>query len=202
MALARYVRGLGWGMWLGDLLVDRLGGHEKLTEAPVRRVVERSSGVWLQLTDDPLAPVPDEVMERVGALLKPITPSLADVIAIDRTPAQARRIDAARDVDRALPFGFAVDGVFTHPDGTMIRGVVTHGDIPTIGTLIQVYKGQRRVAVAPLIRATALEEEPLVMLTLAGLDARRVPPRARLCTDPRVLRLKSPMGLAGEDPNI
>jgi hypothetical protein len=195
-ALARYVRGIGWALWLGEGLVERLGGRPHVVKlAPARRVVERPNGLWLEFTDGPLSPIPTEVLASIEDFVAPVLPTPADVITVDRTEADQQRIRAAHRVDTSLPFGFVVEGIFTHSDGVMLRGVVTHGRVPTVGTMLGVYEDDRLTLSAPLLRTQALDDEPLMMLTLGGLDARRVPHGARVCADPQVLHLPPPDGL-------
>jgi hypothetical protein len=74
-ALSRYVRGVGWGLWLTDGHLHGLGGRAKVErEAPVSRVVARSSGLWLEATPSPWD-LTDEALKNLEAFLGPIFPT-------------------------------------------------------------------------------------------------------------------------------
>ncbi|MBI4492109.1 MAG: hypothetical protein HY690_04890 [Chloroflexi bacterium] len=82
-ALERYVRGPGWGLWLTACHLEGLGGRARvLREAPVHRIVERPTGLWLELTADPWD-VPEEALARLASYLAPITPTVEQVHAVD-----------------------------------------------------------------------------------------------------------------------
>lgn len=78
-AFKSYVRGLGWGMWLTAEHIAALGGVVSIRErAPVSRVEEHASGVWLELTDSPWE-MPDLLLDRLEAFLLPIIPDARNI---------------------------------------------------------------------------------------------------------------------------
>ncbi|MFN8526485.1 MAG: hypothetical protein U0821_25570 [Chloroflexota bacterium] len=82
-AFGRYVLGPAWGLWLTAEHIAGLGGIERIRpEAPVWRVDEHPGGVWLQLTEEPLA-LTEQAMARLEAYLAPLVPTVAQLRAID-----------------------------------------------------------------------------------------------------------------------
>ena len=83
LALQRFARGAGWGLWLTEQHIAGLGGRDRVArEAPVARVLDRPAGVWLELTDSPWD-APDEALHRLEYFLAPIIPSADQVVAAD-----------------------------------------------------------------------------------------------------------------------
>lgn len=70
-------RGAAWGSFLGDRLIERLGGGSKVrTDAPVHDVREVANGLYLRLTDRPAVIAGDVVRQalRLNEFLAPVTP--------------------------------------------------------------------------------------------------------------------------------
>jgi hypothetical protein len=85
---AQFVTGEAWALWLTGRLLEGLGGTDRVKrEAPVELVIERQTGLWLQLTDDPFAPVSDAVFQRLALYLAPITPTVEQLKATGSPPA-------------------------------------------------------------------------------------------------------------------
>jgi hypothetical protein len=66
--------------------------------------------------------VPSEALARLERVLAPIVPTFAQVIAGDRSEAGWQRLAAARQVNQDLPFDFAIEGLFFHPEGAQVPG--------------------------------------------------------------------------------
>jgi hypothetical protein len=104
-ALRRYVRGVGWGLWLTAGHLAGLGGRERvLKEAPVHRLVERPSGLWLELTADPFEVVPEEALARLERFLAPIFPTVEQVLAADRWEPEPSVGEAVTEADAYRDF--------------------------------------------------------------------------------------------------
>src|SRR5262249_43453199 len=85
-ALTRYVRGAGWGLWLTADLLGGLGGRNRVArDAPVERVIERPTGLWLELTPSPWD-MPPQALARIESFLGPVLPSPAQIKDADSQP--------------------------------------------------------------------------------------------------------------------
>lgn len=89
-ALEQFARGPGWALWLTGGLIEGLGGRERVIRAPVARVVERPSGLWLEATKSPWD-FTEEKAAEIEAYLAPVLPTAEQVLAADAPqPSQVR----------------------------------------------------------------------------------------------------------------
>lgn len=122
-ALQRYLRGPGWGLWLTAEHLAGLGGrHYVRTVAPVVRVHERPTGLWLELTDSPWA-LSDEALDCLEAFLQPVLPTVEQIRAAD--PPETRQAEPQWTVTAADAYA-----EYTGPPIQFVWGPVDGVDVP------------------------------------------------------------------------
>lgn len=78
-ALERFARGTAWGLWLTEKHLNGLGGRERVrSDAPVARVLERPTGLWLELTASPWD-ISVSALDEFEQFLLPILPSAEQI---------------------------------------------------------------------------------------------------------------------------
>ncbi|MFN8526491.1 MAG: hypothetical protein U0821_25600 [Chloroflexota bacterium] len=74
--VAQFVPRPAWALWLTSGHIEALGGANRIRrEAPVAVVIERASGLWLQLTEDPFDII-DGKLRDLAEFLAPVIPSI------------------------------------------------------------------------------------------------------------------------------
>jgi hypothetical protein len=173
-ALERYVRGVGWGMWLSIPLVEVLQEAGRvLAQAPVFRVIETSTGTWLQLTADPWD-IPSDRIQALGDFLSPIMPTGNSVRSLDSsTPAPFP------DVDVPGPGEFVVEGV-VDLQPLCVFGTVGAGEAPLVDSTVTVLSPNAPPLAARIVGVRSLDRENRIQVLLDGVKYGQVLRGARI----------------------
>lgn len=124
--LKRYLRQPHWAVWLTSGHLEVLGGRDRVArEAPVYRALQRGSGLWLELTADPLD-IPDATWARWEEYLGPLVPTEEAVRQADPPQPRTAPVDRPTVADsyadfvgpalpaKWLPTGYDSLGIHVH----------------------------------------------------------------------------------------
>jgi hypothetical protein len=165
----RYLPGLAWAVWITAGHIAALGGRERIVEsAPVARVLQFETGLWLQLTEDPWSISACE-LNRFAQFVQPIMPSLADLSPRTTHPRQE-----STSVDPMEPFSMKVL-VTLRSDDLIAKGQLIGGQLPSQGALLSVQ--DRMPAAGRVVHASLVKGQPgMVTVVLVGREVALIEP--------------------------